>query len=305
MLQITLDENNNAVIRAEFWELDHIYFRLLQFAGQHGMYRDHPFPGYENATKILLALTYEIRHAENGDRELYTYYNGISDDKIAPAGTHRSQIVKEEDKHVPEELIKNIEDDIMFNSDIDLDDFYEMDEDKQADVLDDLDIDPDDAETYLNYLNIPTYPYAQDDYPDATLHNTALQFRLPLAEAILYAMIINELMKQKDEYIHFAENLADETNTGLSEYWRDDIDSRLRFELLTLEQLSEQVFSCIYRILGHEKYAEFRKKIEAPLSERSLFKDLTDDDIARLEEITTHTVIALPKDMLAFLNQIN
>lgn len=304
MLQITMDENKNAVIRGEFWQLDNIYFRIEQFAGQHGMYWNHPFPGYENASKLLLALAYEIRHAERGDRELYVYGNGISDIDIAPAGTPRSQIVKEEDKHDPEELIQDIEDDIMFNSDVDLDDFYEMDEDDQRDVLDDLDIDPDDAETYLNYLNKPTYPFAREDYPDASVYNTALQFRLPMPEAVLYALIINELMKQKSEFIRYSEALAANDDSGLHDYWQDDLERRLRCELLYLEEFAEQVFSCVYRIIGLEAYAEFRRKIETPLSERSLFKGLLDSDVERLEKITSDAKAWTPEGMKDLLKRL-
>jgi len=305
MLQIILDKEKNIIVRAEFWELDQMYFLLLRFAGDHSMYKVCPFPGYEKATSLLLALNYEIRHAEQGDRELFTQLNGISDYKIAPIGTPRELIVKEEDIHEPEELVNDVEDAIMFGTDLDLDAFYDMDEDDQRDVLDELDIDPDDEDNYLAWINHPTtYPFAREDYPEVSEYNTYLQFRLRFPEALLYALILNELTKQKDYFMHYSEKLADSQPEGDRGYELLMINRRFRPELLFLENFAEQTFACLSEILSVDEYRLFRKIIEAPLDERNFFKDLTDDDIKRLEEITAKSNIAGDDDLRNFLEQI-
>jgi len=306
MLQISLDKENNIVVRAEFWELDQMYFLLLRFTGDHSMYQVCPFPGYEKATSLLLALNYEIRHAEHGDRELYTQSSGISSYKIAPIGTLRELIVKEEDIHEPEELVNDVEDAIMFGTDLDLDAFYDMDEDDQRDVLDELDLNPDDEDNYLAWINRPTtYPFAREDYPEASEYNTYLQFRLRFPEAFLYALILNELIKQKDYFMHYSEKLADSQPEGDRGYELLMINRRFRPQLLFLENFSEQTFACLSEILSLDEYRHFRKIIEAPLDERSFFKDLTDDDIKKLEEVTAKSNIHSGDDLRSFLEQIS
>ncbi|MSS16034.1 hypothetical protein [Porcincola intestinalis] len=96
------------------------------------MYQECTFPGYEKATGLLLALAYEIKQAEQRNRELYVNWNGIPKDAIASLDTPYEQIIKPENVHGPENVIKDIEDTMMMDSDTDSGDFYEISEDKQA-----------------------------------------------------------------------------------------------------------------------------------------------------------------------------
>lgn len=306
MFQITLDKENNAIVRGEFWELDHMYFNILKFAGKHGMHQTCPFPGYEKATDVLLALAYEIRQAEQWNRELYVYWNGIPEGTIAPLNTPHEQIIKPENVHDPDDVIKDVEDTVMMDSDTELDDFYEMDEDEQTELLEDLRVDEDEIDAYMEYLHQPqTYPFAGEDYPRASGYNTVLQFRIPLPEALLYSLILNELLKQKDRYFEYSYSLKDKNPNGLYDYEIDMLNRRFRSEVLALQDFCEQTFACIYSIVGFEAYQEFRKIIEAPLSERSFFKDLAESDVKRIENVTAKAQIYSAEELKRFIQQLS
>ena len=97
MLQAVLEKDTNEIlIRGEFFELDEIYFMIKRITGDYGISKNPPLPEYQNALFMLLALTHEIRYAENGNRELYCMYNGIREEYVAPAGTPAEQIIKPE-----------------------------------------------------------------------------------------------------------------------------------------------------------------------------------------------------------------
>ena len=78
------------------------------------------FP-YENAASLLLGLTYEIRRAESGDRELYTMYNGLTSDFLAPAGTPDEQIMSLEEYRKCQDRFDAYDDIIYMDIDMDLD----------------------------------------------------------------------------------------------------------------------------------------------------------------------------------------
>ncbi len=310
MLRVIVDENNNAVIRAESWDLDHMYIHLLQFAGQPVIgidYTKYPFPGYKKAASLLLAFAYEIRHANHGDRELYTARNGILSGMIAPEGTPREQIVKPEDIREPCEVIDYVEDEILTETDIDPDDFEKMSEADQRDFLAGIQIDPDDMKTYLAYLHRPAaYPFAQEDYPHASVYNTYIQFRLPLAETLLYALILNDLLKQKKQFLHSCERQTQEPDERKmrKEYEKNSLYLQMRSELLYMERFCEDVFASLYKIVDLDTYKEFHKKTEAPLSERSPFRNLTNNDIKRLEDIASSAKINSADDLRSFMEKI-
>ena len=130
MLQAVFDkETAGIIVRGEFFDLDKIYFMNERLAGNYGVDNTCLLDGYGEAAAVLKSLNYEIRHAEHGDRDLYVAYNGIHEDWFAPVGTPAVRILKEEDQNDPDEIINEIEDGVMTDLDIDLDEFYEMDED--------------------------------------------------------------------------------------------------------------------------------------------------------------------------------
>ena len=105
--------------------------------------------------------------------------------------------------------------------------------------------------------------------------------------------------------MHYSEKLADSQPEGDRGYELLMINRRFRPQLLFLENFAEQTFACLSEILSLDEYRRFRKIIEAPLDERSFFKDLTDEDIKRLEEITTNSKITNGDDLRNFLDQIS
>ena len=142
MLQAVLDKDAvGIIIRGEFFELDKLYFLNERLAGTYGINNICLLEGYQEATVVLKSLNYEIRHAEHGDRDLYLSYNGIRKDWFAPKGTPDAQIVKEENANDPQEIIDEIEDAVMMDLDMDLEEFYDMDEDEQCDALEELNLD--------------------------------------------------------------------------------------------------------------------------------------------------------------------
>lgn len=187
MLQAVFDkETAGIIVRGEFFDLDKIYFMNERLAGNYGVDNTCLLDGYGEAAAVLKSLNYEIRHAEHGDRDLYVAYNGIHEDWFAPVGTPAVRILKEEDQNDPDEIINEIEDGVMTDLDIDLDEFYEMDEDDQREALGELYLDEEGMEMFFSWLHKEqTWPFRTEDYPDAGEKNTYLQFRIPFAEGLL------------------------------------------------------------------------------------------------------------------------
>lgn len=208
MLQTIIDKDTSEIIiRGEFFELDKIYFLIERLSGNYGNPEKHYLPDYENAANLLLGLTHEIRKAESGDRELYVSYNGIRDYWIAPAGTPDSQIVKFEEEQKEMARFDPFDDIILFDLDMDPDEFYDLPEDKQWDLLEEgaPDLDPDEIDAYLTWLHRDhTYYFHEEDYPGASSVNTRLQFRIPFREGILYAFVLKTLLTMKDKIMENA-----------------------------------------------------------------------------------------------------
>ena len=288
-------ETNEFIIRGEFFELDQIYFLIERLTGNYGIDGKCPLPEYKTALSLLLSLNYEIRQAQTGNREIYAEYNGIRDAWIAPAGTPAESIKRPAENPDPEEIIREIEDDIEFELDMDLEDFYDKDEDDQRELLDELFLDPDHVDTYLKWLNRdPIYYFPHEDCPNDTGYNASLQFRVTIPEGILYMLIVRELLKHKEEILENLLVQADSEKEGNRDYSIDFCLRRARPELLLLESLEENLFSDLYSILGREDYLKFRNK-EAP---KDFLKNWTEADIHDVEKLVAEYRTADPDNVM-------
>ena len=146
-------------------------------------------------------------------------------------------------------------------------------------VLAFLDIDPDEVDAYLEWLHRePTAYFHGKDYPGASVSNTYLQFRVPFAEGVLYAFVLQTLLSMKNEIIANGIQLAAKEPDFTREYELDFCTCRLPAELSLLEQLKESLFSCISEVCDREKYINLRKK-EAP---KDFFRNMDDVKIRRI-----------------------
>lgn len=281
MLQAVLDkENAGIIIRGEFFDLDKLYFLNERLAGTYGVEPNCLLEGYENAASILKSLNYEIRHAERGDRELYQCYNGIRKYWFAPEGTPDRQIVKEEDKDDPMEIVNEIEDAITLDLDIDIEEFYEMDEEDQRDALYELNCDDEDIEVYLRWLNREqNWFFRSEDYPEFSEMNTYLQFGVPFSVGLLYALVYRDLLRQKTEFMEKSLQQAKDSVDGIRGYEIDFCRHRLPAELLLAELLMTELFSCIYKAAGDESY----ERIEKTLPKPGFLAGMTKEDIKEVE----------------------
>ena len=300
MLQAVLDkENAGIIIRGEFYDLDKLYFLNERLAGTYGVEPNCLLEGYENAASILKSLNYEIRHAERGDRELYQCYNGIRKYWFAPEGTPDRQIVKEEDKDDPMEIVNEIEDAITLDLDIDIEEFYEMDEEDQRDALYELNCDDEDIEVYLGWLNRDqTWFFLSEDYPEFSEMNTYLQFGIPFSVCLLYALVYRELLCQKADFMEKSLQQAKETEDGLRGYEIDFCRNRLPGELLLAEMLMTELFSCVYKAAGDENY----EKIEKALPKPGFLAGMTEENIKEIERVVLNNT-CLDVDSILLLIQ--
>lgn len=285
MLQTTIDrDTSEIIIRGEFFELDHIYFLIERLSGNYGIPHKHYLPEYENAAALLLGLNHEIRMAESGARSIHASHNGIHYGWIAPAGTPRDRIIGYEKLQEEEERFKDFDDIILFDVDMDPDKFYDLPEDEQTKLLEEADpfLDPDEIEAYVEWLNRDqTYFFHSDDHPGASMVNTYLEFRIPLAEGVLYACVLDTLLSMKAEIIKAGIQNARLENAAMLEYELDFSIRRLPQELASLEVLKEALFICAEPFCGRENYIALREK-EAP---KDFFKNLTENDIQDLTKV--------------------
>lgn len=300
MLQAALaKETSEIIIRGDFFELDQVYFLIERITGRYGVNRPCLLPEYQAALPMLLALNYEIRHAQQGDRELYSVYNGIRENWIAPAGTPADRIAKREDIHEPEELISQVEDAVLIETDIDPVDFQFMDAEEQEEILFDLSFEDDEIEEYIHWAHRePTYYFAHEDCPEYSRCNILLQFRIPVAEGILYALILREMFNNKELLLHNMMTVAESTDEAMRNYEIDYCLMRARPELCLLEQLMEEIFCCTARLLGPEQYILFQKK-EVP---KDFLKNLSDKDIKRVEELLSNYTGRTAADVKQLIN---
>ena len=284
MLMSTFDKNAaEFIVRGEFFELDKLYFLIERLSGNYGIPPRHYLPEYENAASLLLGLNYEIRKAESGDRELYTAYNGLHFHWFAPAGTPDSQIMTLEEEERNNKRFVDFDDIILFDLDMDPDEFGELDYDRQEELLDDLlSVDSEEAEAYLDWINRgPIYRFRQEEYPEASETNTYLQFRISFAEGVLYAFVIETLLSFRRTIFENAYARTSDSSDPLAEYEMDYCMRRLPYELALLDVLKELLFTQIREVCSREEYLALRKK-EAP---RDFFRNLSDSKIKELSEL--------------------
>ena len=302
MLMTALDSNTaEIIIRGEFFELDKIYFLVERLRGDYGIPALHYLPDFENAASLLLGLTYEIRKAESGDRELYTMYNGIRSHWLAPAGTPSKDIMTFEEEQRHEERFSKFDDIILFDLDMDPDEFEELDEDKQMDLLSDPDLDPEEVDEYLNWLHRgPSYRFRREDYPEASETATCLQFRIPFAEGVLYAFVIETLLAHRGTIIENALTGASSPTNPLGDYELDYCLRRLPAELALLDLLKEHLFAQISSVCSHEEYIALRKK-EAP---EDFFRNLDDAGIEALSAAIKDCTAACRNDAAEVVRRV-
>lgn len=302
MLQAVLaKESNEIIIRGDFFELDQIYFLIERINGRCGIDRPCLLPEYQTALSMLLALNYEIRHAQQGDRELYSIYNGIRENWIAPAGTPANRIVKREDLHEPEELISQVEDAVLIETDIDPIDFQFLDADEQEEILFDLRFEDDEIKEYIQWAHKkPTYYFAHEECPEHSRNNILLQFRIPAAEGILYAVILREIFKNKDLLLENMMTAAESVDEGMRNYEKDYCLLRARPELCLLEQLMEEIFSCVAHLLGPDLYIKIQKK-EVP---KDFLKKLDEKAVRRTEELLSKYSGKVASGAEQFMNEL-
>lgn len=280
MLMSALDKQTSEIIlRGEFFEFDKIYFLIERLRGAYGIPPHHYLPAYENAASLLLGLTYEIRRAESGDRELYTMYNGLTSDFLAPAGTPDEQIMSLEEYRKCQDRFDAYDDIIYMDIDMDPEAFYELDRDEQADLLDDLNLDPSETDAFLDWISRePFYRFRQEDYPRASDTNTYLQFRIPFAEGVLYAFILKTLLSFRQTIIENALAAAASPTDPTAGYERDYCLRRMPADLALLDALKEQLLSQLSSVCDQDKYLQLRKE-EAP---KDFFKHISSVQIELL-----------------------
>jgi len=302
MLQTVYDkETNEIIIRGEFFDLDKIYFINERLMGTYGVDKSCLLPSYQEASLILKGLNYEIRHAEHGDRELYSAYNGIRKDWFAPVGTPDELIVKEEDQNDPDEIIAEIEDAVTLDLDMDLDEFYEMDEDDQREALEELWLDDEELEFFFAWLHKEqTWFFKSEDYPSFSETNTYLQFRLPLFEGFLYALILRDMLSQKELFLKKSIQQAKENKNGLGTYELNFCRHRLPEELLLTELLMTGLFECVYTAAGDENYDILYSKM-LPIG---TFNGCSAQDIKNVLQNTSQTRGHEINDILCFIDKL-
>ena len=282
MLRTVLNEEKSYItVRGEFFDLDKIYFMNERLAGTYGIGNTCLLDGYGEAASMLKGLNYEIRHAERGDRDIYVAYNGIRDEWFAPEGIPDYRIVKEEDLHEPEEAVNEIEDAVMFDLNLDLDDFLDKDEEEQRELLDDLDLDPDLVDSYFDWMyKAQVWPFRSEDYPGASEKNTYLSFDIPFAEGVLYALLYRDLLDRREEYVAKSLLQAKENKNGWGAYEFDFCKTRMQSELCLVQLLMSELFASVYSVVGEEGFEMLQEKLPV-----GVFQGLTMDGVKKIEDV--------------------
>ena len=260
MLSIHTTEDLVTKITGEFWDFDRLYFAISKLTGDYGIDTPCPFPGYDSVCENLLGLNYELRHAMQGDRGVTEHYTGIPEYWIAPAGPgHR---IRQKDQPEPDPEKMNIElfDErimLMLPEEMEWDEFTEMDADEMIDFLIDLGFDYDECEEYVEALEEENaYRFPRSDLPHFSGYNSYLSLELPLSEVVFYALILQELLPQKEAYAAHCKRLMDENVNGLGDIHRRYYFTDMHVDLARMELFSWMVLDSLYRILDKD-YPEF------------------------------------------------
>jgi len=213
-------DGNGIFLKGDFFDLDRLYFAIYKYTGFHGIDSKCTFPGYDAVCENLLGLCYEIRHAWQGDRNIEQVFNGIHEDWF--------------------------------------DDYEESDSQKTIDALDSRwDEHPDGKEAYQNdELSIR---FSRKDFPDVTKSNTYFSIPLTFPEATFYSLILLELLKKKDVFLH-AKKLLAEKNDANIELNKEYYYFQANEDIARMTLLTNQILYILYRFISEERYNAFINK---------------------------------------------
>ena len=271
MLHINNDKDQKIRISGEFWDFDRLYYAIAKITGDYGIHDDlHPYPEIRKVCETLLALNYELRSAQSGDREITAQRNGISSCMFAPIG--------KEENVIPEgwTLERHFGD-----SDFDLDDFEaeiwqcmpdaidmdvyeELSNEGKGALLTNLGFDPDEIEEYVDWLEEDDkyiYKFAAKDYPGCGLTNTWIAVSIPFSEAFLYALIIRLLLGKKERLTAYYKKL-EEVDQGMAGLYREYYCCRVFEDFARILHFNESVFTCLYYSIAKDTYPAVRAFFE-------------------------------------------
>ena len=213
-------EGNGVSLKGDFFDLDRLYFAIFKYTGFHGIDSNCTFPGYDAICENLLGLCYEIRHAWQGDRNIEQVYNGIHEDWF--------------------------------------DDYQELDSNKTIDDFDNFwDEDHDCEEVYQN--NEFSIKFSRKDFPDVTKSNTYFSIPLIFPEAVFYSLILLELLKKKDIFLHTKKMLT-ENNDASTELNKEYYYFQADEDIARITLFTNQTLHALYRFIGEERYTTFINK---------------------------------------------
>ena len=298
MLHIDGKEIHSVRISGEFWDFDRLYFAIAKITGDYAASKAmHPYPEIKKVCETLLALNYELRSAQNGDREILAQHNGISSSMFAPAGREENVIPEgwTRERHFGdsdfdlddfETLIWDV-----LPEEIDLDVYEELSSEGKGMLLNNFGLDPDDVEEYVEWLEEDDrylYKFAAKDYPGCGTVNTWISVSIPFAEAFLYALIIQLLLQKKDRLLAYYRALA-EADPGMEGLHRAYCCSTVHEDYARLLLFKELVFSCLYQAIDSEDdYLTYRFYFEKNAEK------ITDSNIMEIRDCIDH-YSALPE----------
>ena len=298
MIEISINKDLEAVIRGEFWDIDRLYFAIERVTGNYGIERKCPYPDIEKACGYLLGLNYEFRHAMSGYREIYEQYNGIPDHWLSETKCSESKdfssisnLKRDKERTERENRISRFEDELI-STDIDLDEFSEMDREDQEDLLIDCGFDPDEYEEYFDDLDAEyadMCPFSKNDFPKATDTNTWLQVRIPFTDALFYALIIREIIARKDQYFAYMKDLLDDPENTLTGLEEEYFYTGMQSDICRMTIFMEKIFKEFYRLAGKESFIKY---INGNLTDSDLYVDDHIDEICRISDMYSKLTVS-------------
>ena len=220
MLTVGKSDNNNVIIRGDFWDFDRLYFAISKFTGDFGIDSSCPFTGYEVICESLLGLCYELRKAQEGKRDLYEQYNGIPEHWFEKdAATDDNNDLQDFD-----------------------DDLYELNIMNNESCHEDGDL-----EVY----------FSRKDFPNATTTNTLLQLVIPFSEALYYAFIFRELLEKKELFLLQRKVLINNDSNGIQELNTEYFYCQAHTDLAHITIYMESTFRALYHLIGKEAFIRY------------------------------------------------
>jgi len=240
-------KTNGVLLKGDFFELDRLYFAIHKFLGFHGLHSKCTFPDRYDFCESLLGLCYEIRHAWQGDRGIAEIYNGIKNDWF---DDYERILPPDEDSG---EFTKSFKD-----SDYDYDDEndYDGDYDDEDDDYDDEDDEDDEI-----YYDEPAR-FSRAEYPDAREKNTYFSIHLPFTEAVFYALVMSDLLKEKDTFLQARKRMATDKNEDYCELNKEYLMFQAEQDIARMTLFVKQTLHALYRYIGEERYNSFANKLD-------------------------------------------